>query len=357
MENENIFDIAEIENIYGISKSKDVLLDFIKYVELRKQNEISDQFGNFNISIKCNKSYDTTRLIEFIYNVLKYNGIISTDYIKFENIYPKSFRGLYGIEEEMIIISTNKTNINVRGNADFIQDLLQETNKIIVMIFNDEFESQNTNYEPYFIKTFIWQIEVEDLTDSEKQQVILDKLNQYDISVASDCNVIKKLVLEDITKVEKEILYLLVKCKANKTTTITNDFLREIHREDYIDIDKIQTHKARDELDSLEGLENVKKQILNILNYVIACKTRNTSIPCLHMFFTGNQGCGKTSVAKIVGKIFAEEHILSNEYKYTEIHARDLVGKYVGWTAQKVKNIVKEAEGRSTFYRRILFFI
>ena len=67
------------------------------------------------------------------------------------------------------------------------------------------------------------------------------------------------------------------------------------------------------------------------------------------MTFNGPSGVGKTSLARIVGKLFAEEQLLSNENKFTEVHARDLVGQYVGWTAKKVKEIVTKAEGGVLF--------
>ena len=61
-----------------------------------------------------------------------------------------------------------------------------------------------------------------------------------------------------------------------------------------------------------------------ILNYVKLNKKMGQML-ALHMCFTGNSGTGKTSIA------------------------RDLVDKYVGWTAQKVHNMVEEAIGGVLF--------
>lgn len=66
------------------------------------------------------------------------------------------------------------------------------------------------------------------------------------------------------------------------------------------------------------------------------------------MCFTGNPGTGKTSVARIIGQIFKENKILSKG-EFVEIHGRDLVGKYVGWTAKEVKNCIKRAKGGILF--------
>ena len=60
-------------------------------------------------------------------------------------------------------------------------------------------------------------------------------------------------------------------------------------------------------------------------------------------------GTGKTSIARIIGKIFEQEKILSGVGEFTEIHGRDLVEKYVGWTAGKVHDTVEQAIGNVLF--------
>lgn len=57
----------------------------------------------------------------------------------------------------------------------------------------------------------------------------------------------------------------------------------------------------------------------------------------------------KLGMARLLGQLFAEEHILSDEPKFTEIHARDLVAQYVGWTSKNVKDIIAKAEGGVLF--------
>lgn len=72
-------------------------------------------------------------------------------------------------------------------------------------------------------------------------------------------------------------------------------------------------------------------------------------MPMLHMCFNGNPGTGKTTVARIVGKIFAEENILSNKEVFVEAQRCDLIGKYVGHTAPQTQGIIDKALGGVLF--------
>ena len=65
---------------------------------------------------------------------------------------------------------------------------------------------------------------------------------------------------------------------------------------------------------------------------------------------------GKTTVARIVGKIFAEEKILSKEKVFVEASRADLIGKYVGHTAPQTAEVINRAKRRSFIYRRSLFY-
>lgn len=107
------------------------------------------------------------------------------------------------------------------------------------------------------------------------------------------------------------------------------------------------------ELDSLIGLEDVKKLVREIQAFATIQKKRreeslNADPLVFHMIFKGNPGTGKTTVARILGKIFTRIGILEKGH-LVEVERADLVGEYIGHTAQKVRDQIKKSLGGILF--------
>ena len=110
---------------------------------------------------------------------------------------------------------------------------------------------------------------------------------------------------------------------------------------------------AMEEMDALIGLYEVKQQVktlVNVLRVRKKCQQLNIRRPAitLHMVFTGNPGTGKTTIARILGKVYKESGLLSKGH-LVEVGRADLVGKYVGHTAVLVKEVFEKAKGGVLF--------
>ncbi len=108
-----------------------------------------------------------------------------------------------------------------------------------------------------------------------------------------------------------------------------------------------------EELDALVGLTTIKHDVKELMAFVKIQKMRRDaglkSVPVsLHLVFTGNPGTGKTTVARIIGRLYKQIGVLSKG-QLIEVDRSGLVAGYVGQTALKTQDQIKKAMGGVLF--------
>ncbi|MFD2673020.1 AAA family ATPase [Marinicrinis sediminis] len=114
-----------------------------------------------------------------------------------------------------------------------------------------------------------------------------------------------------------------------------------------------ETTQLFEDLHQLIGLENVKQLVYEIYALLQIRKFRqeeglNVESHVYHMIFKGNPGTGKTTVARMIAKLFQAMGVLSKGH-LIEVERADLVGEYIGHTALKTRELVKKAMGGILF--------
>jgi len=205
-------------------------------------------------------------------------------------------------------------------------------------------------------------------------QALINNASKLD-AVTDACGEITKLatvIVEDSSKAATIALLRKIsetvdnpryKIEAKKMAQLVNSSLIEFYGystiqgickpTDEVDEDTRTLQDLLDELNALVGLEKVKNKVQDLIVYQKVQKMRReknlySAKNTLHLAFTGNPGTGKTTVARIVGRIYKRIGLLSKGH-FVEVSRTDLIAGYQGQTALKVKKVIEQAKGGVLF--------
>ena len=121
----------------------------------------------------------------------------------------------------------------------------------------------------------------------------------------------------------------------------------QVEKKDSVIVNEPLAGDPYKELDDLIGLESVKKEVRSLANFVKLQKQREakglkTAKVSYHLVFYGSPGTGKTTVARIIGRIYKDLGVLKKGHT-VETDRSGLVAKYLGQTALKTDTVVQQA--------------
>lgn len=204
---------------------------------------------------------------------------------------------------------------------------------------------------------FVKSVSVPPFTSRELKEYAENTLGEYGIKVADGAwQYFERRITEEkrdgrfygvatVKKVVDELLFnkLLGNATAHKTS-------RVLSKSDMLAVCADPNAKelsGEAQLDKLVGGAALKTKIREIIAQ-IELAANDKDRPCIHMQFIGNPGTGKTTVARIIGKILKERGVLTVG-GFHEHSGRDFCGRYVGETAPKTASICRDAYGSVLF--------
>jgi SpoVK/Ycf46/Vps4 family AAA+-type ATPase len=191
--------------------------------------------------------------------------------------------------------------------------------------------------------------------------LLIEKREKYNIEIMNGAissilikmvDEIGRRVCQDVNKSEvleshNSFIIRLENKKSNKSKKVQKSLIENV------EILKDDNKNPIDELNGLIGMSQLKKDIQNTINLIRIQKMRaeigiNVIEMSHHLVFTGNPGTGKTSVARILAKIYKSLGLLSNG-QLIETDRAGLVAGYLGQTALKTDEIIRRARGGILF--------
>ena len=335
--------MEKLNTIQGLSGAKETILQYAKYISLCKSGTIKG-IGNSNVIIDCSDDYiDRKTLVSLFIEII---GTDDVHYIANRELNNDIW--FNKISSNVVILDTIELQSTLQFNiADLKYRVSRNQDKTFIVV-SDDFNRKSL---AYLADNFSWYIEVQTSSITDKETYIVNKLKENDIEISKNSKFISDLSLEDLPIIDTTLINVIIDCKLNDISIIDDTFLNKhsqtIYTYDFDTNNKSNNKTALQQLDELIGLDNVKKQIHQIVNYIKVNKSRE-KMPMLHMVFSGQAGTCKSSIARLVAQIFKEEHILSQS-QFVEVSRADLIAGYVGQTALKTQEVINKAMGGVLF--------
>jgi stage V sporulation protein K len=132
-------------------------------------------------------------------------------------------------------------------------------------------------------------------------------------------------------------------CKKRKASSSLSDMLYYTRRGKRY----TKLHKHLKRLDELIGMEELKESVVSQIQFLIANKGRDDHF--LNTVIRGPPGCGKTTVAEILYKIWTSLGVVEEDTEFHILHRSDFVGSYMGHTANKTRKMLEKYSGQVVF--------
>ncbi|NRY64159.1 AAA family ATPase [Clostridium beijerinckii] len=368
--------IKQLDSLVGMEDTKEKIKEITSFIMRNNQRCVDLNIDNpglyYNVAITGNRGAGKNTIAKILYHIYYHLGVIGKGefiYIDSKDVYPGSSldryigsarSGVIFIDNAQFISITNRTA--PKDNYTTLDEWLSVYKNNFVFILAGETEGTNEVIKNEKVKKHMnFILNIKDFNEAETVELVKNSASKekYNIDNNSEETILKyisylkdKKIFENAYTAKRIVEKAIINNGIinNSNCLVNEDFL-------FDDIKSSERENADntevDPLEELIGLNEVKEKIKEISAYTSMQLKRKelglkTEPICLHMNYVGNPGTGKTTVARLMGKIFKKIGIL-NTGKFVEASREDLVGKYVGHTAIKTAEKIKEAEGGILF--------
>jgi len=183
------------------------------------------------------------------------------------------------------------------------------------------------------------------LIDLEEKETPSKKKNKVDL-LSEEFQVIENYE-SDLVKKDDELLKIFqnINCISDivklKDSKYKFDFVKDLKFNKLYNLIPVL-----EELDNIIGMTKIKESVFNTISYFLHGLDSEKELN--HVMITGPPGVGKTTLAKIIGKIYLALEFLENN-NFLTVRRSDLIAKYLGQTAIKTQEVIDKALGGVLF--------
>lgn len=297
-------------------------------------------------------------------------GYVGQTKDKVNELCDKAMGGILFIDEAYYLSSESNSYGN-EAVGTLLKRIEDDRGKFIVIVAGYQNEmSDFLKMNPGLDSRFTHKINIEDYTSDELFEILKLNLKKSNFVLDAESKEIAKKAVEELCKNKtrnfanaREIRNLFDRIKLNLDARIsklpveklTKEILSTITKSDipYTPKSAVSVESVFAELNELIGMENVKAAIRELYDTIKINKEleklgQNPKKPEIHIVLTGNPGTGKTTIARLLGKLFFAIGLLPSE-KVIETDRSKVVAKYVGHTAVNTQKLCDDALGGILF--------
>lgn len=380
----------QIEKLVGLSNIKEdieALMDFVKIQKLRQQHGLSGSTLSLHTAFIGNPGTGKTTVARMMGEYFRALGVLKKGHLvevskadlvgqyvgvtaaKTNEVIDKALDGILFIDEAYALAEGGEHDFGKEAINVLVERMDKERHRLAVFMAGYEenmkkFMESNPGLASRITRKFYFK----DYTGQELMQIFNMQMerNQY-VMGEEEAKLMEQYFtyLYDIRdnkfgngRIVRNTLEHLIKCQSDRLAeeeNITVDMLKTITLEDIekavplkdilVTSDKLE--KVMDELNEYIGLKNIKDHIRSLVNLIRTNQKREEAgLPVrplsYHAIFCGSPGTGKTSIARILGKIYQTLGVLKKGH-VVEVDRSGLVAGYVGQTEEKTGKLIDQA--------------
>lgn len=396
--------LSELDSLVGLNEIKNKIreyIDYVKYLQLRNKNGIKDDDEiNLHSVFTGNPGTGKTTVVKLLGEIYKAIGILSKGHVltvesndlisgyvrqtgeNTKEFIEKARGGILFIDEAYMLYKDGAPNdFGPEAIAALITEMSDGVGDIAIMVAGypkemNHFIKSNPGLKSRFRNYYHFN----DYTPNELTAIALYAANKKEVVLSEKA--IEKLSTiitnafrkRDNTFGNARFAHAMIdEAKMNlgirlvrdiDETKITKELLSIIQEQDVEDlsnviktnslklpIDTSLLSEALKELNQLTGLTQIKQEVEELIRLAKYYKDIDRDILkafSMHTVFIGNPGTGKTTVARIIGKVYKALGLLERGH-VVEADGSSLIAGFVGQTSIKTKELIKKAMGGILF--------